>query len=53
MAGLKQDCDILIDQIRAIDTKRLQKKLVSLPDEAEDKIKHNITIILDLQSHIS
>ncbi|MEO5997023.1 MAG: type II toxin-antitoxin system PemK/MazF family toxin [Chitinophagaceae bacterium] len=53
MARLKQDCDILIDQIRAIDTKRLQKKLGALPDEVEDKIKHNLAIILDLQSYIS
>ena len=48
MARLKQDCDILIDQIRAIDTKRLQKKLGSLPDDVEDKVKHNLAIILDL-----
>jgi mRNA interferase MazF len=53
MAKLKQDCDILIDQIRAIDTKRLQNKLGSLPENIEDKIKHNLAIILDLQSHIS
>ncbi len=48
MAKLKQDCDILMDQIRAIDIKRLQKKLGSLPDEVENKIKYNIAIILDL-----
>ena len=53
MARLKQDCDILIDQIRAIDINRLQKKLGSLPEEIEDKIKNNLIIILDLQSHIS
>ena len=48
MAKLKQDCDILMDQIRAIDVKRLQKKLGSLPEEVEGKIKHSIAIILDL-----
>ena len=48
MAKLKQDCDVMIDQVRAIDVKRLQKKLGTLPEEVEDKIKHNLAIILDL-----
>ncbi len=48
MAKLKQDCDILIDQIRSIDVKRLQKKLGSLPEEVQVKIKRSIVIILDL-----
>ena len=48
MAKLKQDCDVMIDQVRAIDVKRLQKKLGHLPEEVEDKIKHNLAIIFDL-----
>jgi mRNA interferase MazF len=48
VAKLKQDCDIMIDQIRAIDVKRLQKKLGAVPEEVEDKIKQNLAIILDL-----
>lgn len=48
MAKLKQDCDILIDQIRSIDVKRLQKKLGNLPEEVQVKIKRSIVIILDL-----
>ena len=48
MAKLKEDCDIMIDQVRSIDVKRLQKKLGSLPEEIEDKIKLNLKIILDL-----
>ena len=48
MANLKHDCDIMIDQVRAIDVKRLQKKLGTVPEEVEDKVKHNLTIILDL-----
>lgn len=47
MAKLKEDCDIMIDQIRSIDVKRLQRKLGSLPEEIEDKIKLNLAIILD------
>ncbi|HEX8279199.1 MAG TPA: type II toxin-antitoxin system PemK/MazF family toxin [Segetibacter sp.] len=48
MAKLKEDCDVLIDQIRAIDIRRLQKRLGSLPVEIENKIKQNLLIILDL-----
>ena len=38
----------MIDQSRAIDVKRLQKKPGTLPEEVEEKIKHNLSIILDL-----
>jgi mRNA interferase MazF len=48
VARLKQDCDIMIDQIRAIDVKRLQKKLGTVPEEVEDKVKQNLAVILDL-----
>lgn len=48
MATLKEDCDVLVDQIRAIDKKRLQKKLGILPDEIELKLKNNIAVILDI-----
>ncbi|MBD0353425.1 MAG: type II toxin-antitoxin system PemK/MazF family toxin, partial [Flavisolibacter sp.] len=36
------------DQIRAIDNKRLQKKIGAIPEELEEKIKENIRIVLDL-----
>ncbi len=48
MAGLYEDCDIMIDQIRAIDNKRLIKKTGELPSDLIEKIKENIVIILDL-----
>ncbi len=48
MAKLKEDCDILIDQVRAIDNKRLQKKLGVLPEEIKKLVKQNLLIILDL-----
>lgn len=47
-ANLNQPCDIMIDQIRAIDNKRLTKKIGSLPQEVIDLIKENIGIVLDL-----
>ncbi|HPH15582.1 MAG TPA: type II toxin-antitoxin system PemK/MazF family toxin [Bacteroidales bacterium] len=49
MANLHENCDVLIDQIRAIDNKRLIKKVGELPNELIDKVKENITIILDLE----
>lgn len=48
MANLHENCDIMIDQIRAIDNKRLMKKVGVLPTELIEKIKENITIIIDL-----
>ena len=49
MAKLHQDCDIMIDQIRAIDNKRLIKKVGDLPREFVDQLKENIQIIIDLE----
>ncbi len=46
--NLNTDCDIMIDQLRAIDNRRLIKKLGSLPDEIADQIKENIRITIDL-----
>ena len=48
-ANLHQACDIMIDQIRAIDNKRLTKRLGILPDELADLVKENIQIVLDLE----
>jgi len=48
MANLKEECDIMIDQIRAIDNRRLQKKIGIIPDERIRLLKHNLLIILDL-----
>ena len=49
MANLHEDCDIMIDQIRAIDNKRLLKKVGKLPSDLIEKIKENIAIIMDLE----
>ncbi|HTG67563.1 MAG TPA: type II toxin-antitoxin system PemK/MazF family toxin [Flavobacterium sp.] len=48
MANLNENCDIIIDQIRAIDNKRLIKKVGKLPTDLIEKIKENISIIIDL-----
>jgi mRNA interferase MazF len=49
MTKLRQDSDIMIDQIRAIDNKRLIKKVGDLPRELIELIKENIQIIMDLE----
>ena len=49
MANLHKDCDIMLDQIRAIDNKRLIKKVGSLPNDLIELIKENIMIIIDLE----
>ena len=45
---LKEDCDVMIDQIRAIDNKRLIKKIGEVDQDVKDKIRENLKIILDL-----
>ena len=47
-ANLKSDSDIMIDQIRAIDNRRLTTKLGELPKDLQIKVKNNIRIVLDL-----
>jgi mRNA interferase MazF len=47
-SGLKEDSDLLMDQQRAIDNKRLIDKLGDLPVGLRKKILHNLKIVLDL-----
>ncbi len=47
--GLKEDCDIMIDQVRAIDNKRLVKKIGVVANDKADKIRENLKIVLDLE----
>lgn len=45
---LKQDCDIMVDQIRAIDNRRLKKRLGSIPLALEEAVKRSLSILFDL-----
>lgn len=45
-SGLKQDSDILVDQIRAIDNRRFQKKLGKLSQKAAVQLLQNLHILV-------
>ena len=49
MANLHKNCDIMIDQVRAIDNKRLVKKVGELPHELINQIKENLSIVLNIE----
>jgi len=46
-AGLKQDSDILVDQIRAIDNSRFRQHLGAIETKTVQKLKECIGLILD------
>ncbi|QNL23055.1 type II toxin-antitoxin system PemK/MazF family toxin [Hyphobacterium sp. CCMP332] len=48
-SGLAKDSDIMLDQIRSIDNRRLAKKLGQIGVQEIKKIKENLKIILDLE----
>jgi mRNA interferase MazF len=47
-SNLKVDSDIMIDQIRAIDNRRLVNKIGELTIDLQNLVKDNIKITLDL-----
>ena len=46
--NVKEACDIMIDQIRAIDNKRLIKRIGKIPTQKQESLKDNLKIIFDL-----
>jgi mRNA interferase MazF len=46
--NVKTDCDILVDQIRAIDNKRFIKRTGVLDAIKTNKLTENIRVVLDL-----
>jgi len=47
--GLNEGCDIMIDQIRAMDNKRLKNRIGVVPLDVIARIKENLKIIFDLE----
>ena len=48
IANVIEDSDIMIDQLRAVDNKRLIKKVGDLPPDLVELVKDNIRIILEI-----
>jgi mRNA interferase MazF len=46
-ANVLEDCDIMIDQLRAIDNQRFIKKIGNLPVDLAEMVSDNIKLILD------
>ena len=51
LANVQKDSDIMLDQIRAIDNKRLIKKVGDLPKNLISLVKENLMIIIDLEQY--
>ncbi len=49
VSGLKEDCDVMIDQLRAIDNRRLIRRVGALDDKVKQEIRTNLRIVLDLE----
>jgi len=47
-AKLAKDCDIMVDQLRAINNKRLVKKIGEVSSQISEKLKENLLIIMDI-----
>ena len=45
---VKENCDIMIYQLRVINNKKLIEKMGELPDDISERVKENIRIVLDL-----
>lgn len=48
LANVHQSCDIMIDQMRAIDNKRLTNKIGLLPEDLSELVKQNMKIVMDI-----
>jgi mRNA interferase MazF len=48
MANSHQACDIMIDQVRVIDNKRLIKRTGKLPKDLSEIVKENLLIVMDI-----
>ena len=47
VSGLGRPSDILVDQIKAIDNRRLRRRIGPLPDPYIGELRHKLLLILD------
>lgn len=48
MANMQEGCDIMVDQVRAIDNTRLIRKVGNLPLNLIELVRENIKVVLDI-----
>jgi len=49
MANMQESCDIMMDQLRAIDNTRLIRKVGDLPIQLVEIVRDNIKLVLDIE----
>ncbi len=47
VSGLKRPSDVLVDQIKSIDNRRLRRKLGAIPDPYLSELRAKVLLILD------
>ena len=47
VSGLSRPSDILVDQVKSIDNRRLRRKLATLPDPYLSELRKKLLLILD------
>ena len=47
VSGLSRPSDILVDQVKAIDNRRLRRRLAALPDPYLSELRQKLLLILD------
>ena len=47
-AGLTEDSDVMIDQIRAIDNRRFSKKIGSLSNKLMEQVQERLRLVMEL-----
>jgi len=47
VSGLTRSSDILVDQVKSIDNRRLRRKLAALPDPYLSELRQKLLLILD------
>jgi mRNA interferase MazF len=47
VSGLQRPSDVLVDQIKSIDNRRLRRKVGALPDPYLGELRHKLLMILD------
>ena len=48
IANVMEDCDVMIDQLRAIDNRMFITKVGNLPRDLAEKVKRNIRIVMEM-----